>query len=109
VVGMTGAYYLSLPQEKGLSYLTCIANLLKVIFAMKIWEARSSAADAVQQKAGQPLFFSRLIELIAPLEAIEKMPSAELTCKELLPKASPFTVCIILITYKRLKYTVYMT
>jgi hypothetical protein len=57
VVGITGAYYLTLPPEKRLSFLTCIANLLKVIFAMKIWEARFSAADAVPQEAGKPLFF----------------------------------------------------
>lgn len=72
VVAISGSYYLSLSKEKRLSFLKCIANLLKVVFAIKAWEPRFSAVDASQKQAGKPLFFASLTELIAPLESIQK-------------------------------------
>jgi hypothetical protein len=72
MVAITGDYYFSLPREKRLSFLTCMANVFKTVFAMKIWESRLSAVDAVKQQSGKPLFFAPLTELIGPLEAIQK-------------------------------------
>jgi hypothetical protein len=72
MVAITRDYYFSLPKQKRLSFLKCITNVFKVVFAMKIWELRFSAFDAVKQQASKPLFFASLAELIGPLEAIQK-------------------------------------
>lgn len=72
LIAITGEYYLSLSKDKRLSFLKCILSVLKMALAMKLWELRLSAEDAVQQLSGKYLFFGSMTELIEPLESLQK-------------------------------------